>query len=118
MLHIPANKPSALPTLLWHTGPLRTLHPIDNALIERERIYVIPPDCHMLVEVGQVRLSKGLTEKGTRPAIDPLFRSAAHAYGPRVVGVILTGTLDDGTAGLLAVTCLFLLFIASHCKYT
>jgi two-component system, chemotaxis family, protein-glutamate methylesterase/glutaminase len=103
VLHIPAHKPSALPTLLSHAGPLRTLHPIDNALIEQERIYVAPPDCHLLVEVGQVRLSKGLKEKGTRPAIDPLFCSAAHVYGPRVVGVILTGTRDDGTAGLLAV---------------
>ena len=101
--HIPAHKPSALPTLLCDAGPLRAFHPIDHALIERERIYVAPPDCHLLVEVGQVRLSKGLKEKGTRPAIDPLFRSAAHAYGPRVVGVILTGARDDGTAGLLAV---------------
>jgi two-component system, chemotaxis family, protein-glutamate methylesterase/glutaminase len=103
VLHISARKPSGLPTLLCHTGPLRAFHPIDNALIERERIYVAPPDSHLLVEVGQVRLSKGLKEKGTRPAIDPLFRSAAHAYGPRVVGVILTGARDDGTAGLLAV---------------
>ncbi len=69
VLHIPAHKPSALPTLLCHAGPLRTLHPIDNALIERKRIYVAPPDCHLLVEVGQVRLSKGLKEKGTRPCL-------------------------------------------------
>jgi two-component system chemotaxis response regulator CheB len=103
VLHIPARKPSALPTLLCHAGPLRAFHPIDYALIERQRIYVAPPDCHLLVEVGQVRLSKGFKEKGTRPAIDPLFRSAAHMYGPRVVGVILTGARDDGTAGLLAV---------------
>jgi two-component system, chemotaxis family, protein-glutamate methylesterase/glutaminase len=103
VLHIPALKPSALPMLLCHAGPLRAFHPIDNTLIEQEQIYVAPPDCHLLVEVGRVRLSKGLKEKGARPAIDPLFRSAAHAYGPRVVGVILTGARDDGTAGLLAV---------------
>jgi two-component system, chemotaxis family, protein-glutamate methylesterase/glutaminase len=103
VLHIPAYKPSALPTLLSHAGPLRAFHPLDHALIERECIYVAPPDCHLLLDVGQVRLSTGPTEKGSRPAIDALFRSAAHAYGPRVVGVILTGARDDGTAGLLAV---------------
>ncbi len=103
VLHIPARKPSALPTLLCHAGPLRAFHPLDHALIERERIYVAPPDCHLLLEVGQVRLSTGPKVKGSRPAIDPLFRSAAYTYGPRVVGVILTGARDDGTAGLLAV---------------
>jgi two-component system, chemotaxis family, protein-glutamate methylesterase/glutaminase len=103
VLHIPALKPSALPTILCRAGPLHAFHPLDHELIEQQLIYVAPPDCHLLVEVGQVRLSNGLKEKGTRPAIDPLFRSAAHAYGPRVVGVILTGVLDDGTAGLLAV---------------
>ena len=72
VLHIPAHKPSMLPTLLCHAGPLRAFHPLDHALIEREQIYVAPPDCHLLVEVGQVRLSTGLREKGTRPAIDPL----------------------------------------------
>jgi two-component system, chemotaxis family, protein-glutamate methylesterase/glutaminase len=101
--HISALKPSMLPTLLCRAGPLCAFHPIDHALIEQQLIYVAPPDCHLLVEVGQIRLSKGLKEKWSRPAIDPLFRSAAHAYGPRVVGVILTGALDDGTAGLLAV---------------
>jgi two-component system, chemotaxis family, protein-glutamate methylesterase/glutaminase len=103
VLHIPAHKTSTLPTLLCRAGPLCAFHPIDHALIEQQLIYVAPPDCHLLVEVGQVRLSKGLKEKWSRPAIDPLFRSAAHAYGPRVIGVILTGSLDDGTAGLLAV---------------
>lgn len=103
VLHIPAHKSSALPTILCHAGPLHAFHPIDHALIEQQLIYVAPPDSHLLVEVGQVRLSKGLKEKRSRPAIDPLFRSAAHAYGPRVVGVILTGVRDDGTAGLLTV---------------
>jgi two-component system, chemotaxis family, protein-glutamate methylesterase/glutaminase len=103
VLHIPALKPSSLPTLLCYAGSLRAFHPLDHELIEQQQIYVAPPDYHLLVEVGQVRLSKGLKEKWSRPAIDPLFRSAAHAYGPRVVGVILTGAGDDGTAGLLAV---------------
>jgi two-component system, chemotaxis family, protein-glutamate methylesterase/glutaminase len=103
VLHIPPQNPSTLPTLLCRAGPLRAFHPLDHELIEQQLIYVAPPDCHLLVEVGQIRLSKGLKEKWTRPAIDPLFRSAAHAYGPRVIGVILTGALNDGTAGLLAV---------------
>jgi len=76
VLHIPAHKPSALPTLLCQAGPLRALHPIDHALIEQERIYVAPPDCHLLVEVGRVHLSKGLKEKGTRP-VSPIC-PAAH----------------------------------------
>ena len=63
VLHIPARKPSMLPTLLSHTGPLRAFHPLDHALIERERIYVAPPDCHLLVEFGQVRLGTGPREK-------------------------------------------------------
>lgn len=72
VLHIPAYKPSALPMLLSHAGSLRAFHPLDHALIERECIYVAPPDCHLLLEVGQVRLSKGPTEKGSGPAIDTL----------------------------------------------
>lgn len=82
VLHIPAHKPSTLPTLLCHTGPLRAFHPRDHEPIERQRIYVAPPDCHLLVEVGQMRLSKGLKEKGSRPAIDPLCAFSSPCIWP------------------------------------
>jgi two-component system, chemotaxis family, protein-glutamate methylesterase/glutaminase len=103
VLHIPAHGPSLLANILSRSGPLKAVHPMDGEEIEHSCIYVAPPDQHLLVEEGKVRLVHGPRENRHRPAVDPLFRSAAQAYGPRVVGVILTGALDDGTAGLLAV---------------
>ncbi len=103
VLHIPAESRSLLPDILNRAGRLPALHPQDGVEIERGHIYIAPPDHHLLVERGIVRVVRGPKENRHRPAIDPLFRSAALAYGPRVIGVILTGGLDDGTAGLLAI---------------
>jgi two-component system chemotaxis response regulator CheB len=101
--HVASHSPGMLPEILTKAGRLTAVHPTSPTLMEKGRIYIAPPDRHMLVQDGYVRLSHGPHENLARPAIDPLFRSAAAALGPRVVGVILTGQLDDGTAGLLAV---------------
>lgn len=103
VLHIPAQSPSLLPSILNRAGPLTARHPQDNAPIEHGRIYVAPPDHHLLIDGDRVRVMRGPKENRHRPAVDPLMRTAARTYGPRVVGVILTGSLDDGTAGLQAV---------------
>ncbi|VTU15278.1 Chemotaxis response regulator protein-glutamate methylesterase [Variovorax sp. PBL-H6] len=97
------SHPSVLPELLAARGALPAHHPVDGEPIENGHIYVAPPDHHMLVEGAHVRLNRGPKEHHTRPAVDPLFLSAALSYGPAVVGVVLTGTLDDGTAGLQAI---------------
>jgi two-component system chemotaxis response regulator CheB len=97
--HIGTHR-SALAELLASAGPLPAEWAADGEAIEASRIYVACPDYHLLVEPGRVRLSRGPAENRTRPAADPLFRSAARAYGPRVVGVILSGLLSDGTAGM------------------
>ncbi len=103
VLHIAADSPSLLPEILSHAGPLPALHPTDTTAIVSGHIYVAPPDHHLMIEQGYVRIVRGPKENRHRPAVDPLFRSAAKSYRQRVVGVILTGSLDDGTAGLLAV---------------
>src|SRR5690349_180578 len=103
VLHIPAQSPSMMPSILSRAGPLPAAHPTDGEPIRPGHIYVAPPDCHLLIDHERVRGVRGPRENRTRPAVDPLFRTAARAYGPRVVAVVLTGTLDDGTAGLQAV---------------
>ncbi len=103
VLHIPAQSSSLLAEILNRRGQLDAVQARDNMEIKHGRIYVAPPDHHLVVERGKVCIVRGPKENRHRPAVDPLFRSAALTYDPRVMGVILTGALDDGTAGLLAV---------------
>ena len=103
VLHQSPDAPGMLGKILDRSGPLPAGLASDGEAVEHGRIYVAPPDHHLLVKEGQVVLGRGPRENRSRPAIDPTFRSAAVAYGSRVVGVILTGYLDDGASGLAAV---------------
>ena len=102
VLHIGRHH-SILPELLSRAGPLKASHPQQGERMERGRIYIAPPDRHMVVRDGQFRLLDTAAENFARPAADPLFRSAAAEYRKRVVGVVLSGDLDDGAAGLAAI---------------
>ena len=106
VLHIAPEGGSILPELLSRAGPLPAVHPPadgEGVRFERGRIYVAPPDRHMVIEGDRVRAVMSAKENRHRPAADPLFRSAARHHGPHVVGVVLTGALDDGAAGLAAI---------------
>jgi two-component system chemotaxis response regulator CheB len=98
--HMAPGVRSALPEVLGRAAALPVVTPIDGDSIAPRRIYVAPNDHHMLLERGYIRIAKGPKENRFRPALDPLFRSAAYIYGPRVIGVVLSGALDDGTSGL------------------
>jgi two-component system chemotaxis response regulator CheB len=100
VLHMPSDANSMLPTILQRHTRLRVEQGRDGAPLEPGVVYVARPDHHLLVERDRVRVIHGPRENRARPAVDPLFRSAAIAYGARVIGVVLTGSLDDGTSGL------------------
>jgi two-component system chemotaxis response regulator CheB len=102
-IHFPSYGVSLLPSILSRAGSLPALHPVDGETIHPGNIYIAPPDHHLLVRQGHIQLSRGPRENGHRPAIDPLFRSAALSYGSRVIGIIMSGALDDGVAGLATV---------------
>lgn len=102
VLHIGAHR-NQLAELLDAHGPLRAVTAEHGAVPQAGTIHVAPPDMHLLIEEGRMQVRHGRKERHTRPAIDPLFRSAALDFGPRVIGLVLTGMLDDGTAGLRAI---------------
>jgi two-component system chemotaxis response regulator CheB len=101
--HVAADSPSLLPQLLAAVSALPAKHAENGELAQPGVIYVAPPNHHLLLEGKRVLVTRGPKENRFRPSIDALFRSAAYAHGPRVIGVVLTGYLDDGTSGLWSV---------------
>ncbi|HEX8803610.1 MAG TPA: chemotaxis protein CheB, partial [Acidimicrobiales bacterium] len=102
-LHRPANRTSALVPVLRRCTGLPLEGAADGAQLRRGEVVVAPPDEHVVVVGAGIHLSRGARINGHRPSIDPLFESAARAFGPRVLGVLLSGALDDGVAGLAAI---------------
>jgi two-component system chemotaxis response regulator CheB len=103
VLHVPRSAPSALPQILSRVTGLSVTAAVNGQRLRRRHVYVAPPNHHLLLIANRIRLSRGPAENGHRPAVDPLFRSAANSYGPRVIGVVLSGSRDDGAAGVAAI---------------
>lgn len=103
VIHMSRDNPGILPDILNRADGPPAGHAADKEPIRLARIYVAGPDRHLLIRPGLIRLTRGPQENGFRPAVDPLFRTAAQSYGQRVVGVVLSGSLDDGTHGLMIV---------------
>ena len=103
VLHIHPSTPSNLPSILTNFGPLIALHPRDGEKIKTRHIYVAPPDHHILLENDRVLVRKSPKENRFRPSIDVLFRSAAYNYRSRVIGIVLSGMLNDGTSGMWSI---------------
>jgi two-component system chemotaxis response regulator CheB len=103
VIHISPDYISVLDEVLARAGKLPASQPTDHELVRPGHIYVARPDHHLTLEDGRVRVQKGPRENRHRPAIDPLFRTAAREYGARVIAILLSGMMDDGSAGVLAV---------------
>ncbi|MDB5929296.1 MAG: CheB methylesterase [Polaromonas sp.] len=103
VLHIPSHTPTELDKIVARNTPLQVSLAQDKQAVESGRIYIAPTDRHLMLQDGLLRITRGPKEGRSRPSIDVLFRSAAENFGPRAVGVVLSGMLDDGTAGLWAI---------------
>ena len=103
VLHLPAYSHSVLPDILSRDGRLPAIHATNGGPLAAGHIFVAPPDHHLLLGDGRVLLTQAPAERAHRPAIDALFRSVAEVAGPAAVGVVLSGVLDDGAAGLAAI---------------
>jgi two-component system, chemotaxis family, protein-glutamate methylesterase/glutaminase len=103
VVHLSPDHPSTLPELLSNRGPLRAIHPLHDEAIRPGMIYVAPPDNHLQLRPGTIEVVRGPRVNGHRPAVDVLFRTAAAAYGSRVIAVVLSGYQDCGTAGMMSV---------------
>ena len=100
VIHLSSQFRTTLDAILTEAGPLPATFAVDGEKFERGHIYIAPPERHLLLENGQLCLGSGPRENNARPALDPLFRSAALCYGPRAIGAVLTGQMGDGAAGL------------------
>ena len=101
--HMSPDIRGILPQVLNRLNNIHAAHAYDKEIIKPNRIYVAKPDHHLVIEDGKILITRGPKENRFRPAVDPLFRSAAYAYGNRVIAIVLSGALDDGTAGLCTV---------------
>ncbi|MGE5350736.1 MAG: chemotaxis protein CheB [Syntrophothermus sp.] len=100
VVHVSPESPNMLPVIFGRRSPLKCVQAKEGDKIQKGTIYVAPADFHLLINEEYLQLSRGPKENRARPAIDPLFRSAAVNYGPRVIGILLSGMLDDGVSGL------------------
>jgi two-component system chemotaxis response regulator CheB len=103
VLHIPPYSETRLASILSRAGPLKAVQPKDGEEIKPGMIYVAANDHHLLLEDSRVVVKRGPKENRFRPSVDALFRSAAYIYGPRVIGIVLSGMLNDGTSGLWSI---------------
>jgi two-component system chemotaxis response regulator CheB len=103
VVHLAPQAPSVLGKILARHSNIEVKNPVDGEEVQTGKVYVALANQHLILKPGVIKLSRGPRENGSRPSVDVLFRTAAYSYGERVIGVVLSGALSDGTAGLLAI---------------